>query len=52
MTKPIYTNLTKQSGIDLGYHRNVVASLIKRRAVIIDGIVYAPVKKRVSNGDK
>jgi len=41
------TKLTKQLGLDLGYHRNVVADLIKRGAVVIDGVVYAPVKKRV-----
>jgi hypothetical protein len=39
--------LTKQLGIELGYHRNVVADLIKRDAVIIDGAIYAPIKKRV-----
>ena len=38
--------LTKEKGIELGFHRNTVAGLIKRCAVIIDGVVYAPVKKR------
>jgi len=41
------TKLTKQQGLDLGYHRNVVADLIKRGAVVIDGVIYAPVKRRV-----
>jgi hypothetical protein len=39
--------ITKQLGLELGYHRNVVADLIKRGAVVIDGVVYAPIKKRV-----
>ena len=39
--------LTKQLGIELGYHRNVVADLIKRGAIVIDGTIYAPIKKRV-----
>lgn len=38
--------MTKQQGLDAGFHRNVVADLIKRGAVVIDGVVYAPVKKR------
>tara|TARA_R110000851_G_scaffold245642_1_gene398393 strand:+ start:490 stop:645 length:156 start_codon:yes stop_codon:yes gene_type:complete len=44
-----HTVLNKLNGVELGYHRNVVASLIKRKAVVINGAVYAPVKKRVSN---
>lgn len=38
--------LTKQQGEALGFHRNTVADLIKRGAVVIDGQVYAPIKKR------
>ena len=38
--------LTKEKGIELGFPRNTVADLIKRGAVVIDGVVYAPVKKR------
>ena len=38
--------LTKQQGEALGFHRNNVADLIKRGAVVIDGAIYAPVKKR------
>ena len=38
--------LTKQKGIELGYHRNVVANLIKRKAIVVDDVVYAPIKKR------
>lgn len=43
--------LTKQQGEALGFHRNTVADLIKRGAIVIDGIVYAPVKKRKKGGD-
>jgi hypothetical protein len=49
MTPSQQCELTKQLGIELGYHRNVVADLIKRGAVVIDGVVYAPIKKRVKN---
>lgn len=38
--------LTKQQGEALGFHRNTVADLIKRGAIVINDIVYAPVKKR------
>ena len=38
--------LTKQKGEALGFHRNTVADLIKRGAVIVDGMIYAPVKRR------
>jgi len=38
--------LTKKLGAELGFHRNTVADLIKRGAIVIDGEVYAPVKKR------
>jgi hypothetical protein len=47
-----HTLLTKLNGSNLGYHRNVISSLIKRKAVIINGIIYAPVKKRVASEDK
>ena len=38
--------LTKEKGKELGYHRNTVADLIKRGAIVINDIVYAPVKKQ------
>lgn len=46
LEKPTVNKLTKQQGEALGFHRNTVADLIKRGAIVIDGIVYAPVKKR------
>jgi hypothetical protein len=39
--------LTKENAKDFGHHRNVIADLIKRGAVVIDGTIYAPIKKRV-----
>jgi hypothetical protein len=39
--------LTKENAKDFGHHRNVIADLIKRGAVVIDGAIYAPIKKRV-----
>jgi len=39
--------LTKEKGIELGYHRNTVADLIKRGAIVINNIIYAPIKKRI-----
>ena len=42
--------LTKQKGEALGFHRNTVADLIRRGAVVIDEVVYAPVKKRKPKG--
>ena len=38
--------LTKEKGIELGYHRNTVDDLMKRGAIVINNVVYAPVKKR------
>lgn len=38
--------LTKQKGEALGFHRNTVVDLIKRGAIVIDGVIYAPIKKR------
>ena len=38
--------LTKGQGEALGFHRNTVKDLIKRGAIVLDGVVYAPVKKR------
>ena len=43
--------LTRQQGGMLGFHRNTVVSLIKRGAIVIDGVVYAPIKKRKKGGD-
>ena len=38
--------LTKQQGEAPGFHRNTVVDLIKRGAIVVDDVVYAPVKKR------
>lgn len=38
--------LTIELGLKLGFHWNNIASLRKRGAVVIDGVVYAPVKRR------
>ena len=38
--------LTKQQGEALGFHRNTVADLIKRGAIVINNTIYAPIKKR------
>ena len=44
--------LTKEKGKELGYHRNTVASFIKRGAIVIDGVIYAPIKRRKNGKDK
>lgn len=35
----------------LGYSREVLHRLAKRGAIVIDGVVYAPVAKRKSRND-
>lgn len=36
----------------LGFSREVLHRLSKRGAIVIDGVVYAPVTKRKSRGEK
>ena len=44
--------LTKEEGVELGFHPYSVQRLIKNGAVVIDGVVFAPVKPRPPKSKK
>ena len=51
MVKPTIEQLTIKKGLELGYHYSNISSLRKRGALVINGEVYAPVKRRPKKKD-
>lgn len=44
--------LTQSDGVELGFNPRSVERMIERGAVLIDGVVFAPVKKRPEKSKK
>lgn len=38
--------LTRKKGFELGYRRDDVECFVRRKAIVIDDVIYTPIKKR------